>query len=181
MNSRKNTVEEAAPVKETENENLKAEVPGEATENNGISQLKKDNEELKDQLLRLAAEYNNFRKRSLKEKEEIYKLATADIIENLLPGIDSLELARDSIKKHARKEDIIDGIELVYRQFMEILDKMDVEEIPSIGETFNPELHNAVLHVEDENYGENVVIEQLKKGYTYKEKVIRHSMVKVAN
>lgn len=146
-----------------------------------VNQLIKDNEALTDSFKRLAAEFDNFRKRTLREKDDIYKNATAGLIEAFIPVIDSMELAKKSVEDNAEKAALKKGIELVYRQFREVLDKLDIEEIESLGEDFNPEFHNAVVHVTDEEYGENKVVEVLQKGYIFKDKVIRHSIVKVAN
>lgn len=148
---------------------------------NKIEQLEKENKELTDNLKRLAAEYDNYRKRTVREKDDIYKNSTASLLEAFLPVFDNMELAKENADKNAEKEDLQKGIELIYRQFREVLDKLDIDEIECIGENFDPELHNAVMHITDDKYGENEVIEVLKKGYIFKDKVIRHSMVKVAN
>lgn len=148
---------------------------------NRIGQLEKEKEELTDNLKRLAAEYDNYRKRTVREKDDIYKNSTASLLEAFLPVFDNMELAKENVDKNAEKEDLQKGIELIYRQFREVLDKLDIDEIECIGENFDPELHNAVMHVTDDKYGENEVIEVLKKGYIFKDKVIRHSIVKVAN
>ena len=144
-------------------------------------QLEKEITELTDSYRRLAAEFDNFRKRTIREKDEIFKNATSSLIEAFLPVIDSMEMAKESVDDNAEKADLKKGIELVYRQFSEVLDKLDIDEIECLGEDFDPEMHNAIMHVEDEQYGENEVVEVLQKGYIFKEKVIRHSLVKVAN
>ncbi|MFO7637482.1 MAG: nucleotide exchange factor GrpE [Clostridia bacterium] len=167
--------------KEKQTEEKDETLAGENVLQEEIEALERDNDELKDKLLRLAAEYDNFRKRSAKEKEQVHREATADFIEAFLPVIDSLEQAEKAIAHHAKKEDLVQGIDMIYRQFKAALDRMQVQAIPSVGEKFDPELHDAVMHVQDEKHGEGVVVEEFKKGYTYKEKVIRHSMVKVAN
>ena len=137
-------------------------------------------DELYDKHLRLMAEYDNYKKRTQKEKEEIGSFATADAIEKLLPVVDNLERALDALSD-SEKNTFTEGIELVYRQMMEIFEKMGVSEIDAVGKEFDPELHNAVMHIDDENFGTNTVAEQFMKGYKYKDKVIRYSMVKVAN
>jgi len=144
-------------------------------------QLEKERTELTDSYIRLAAEFDNFRKRTVREKDEIFKNATSSLIEAFLPVMDSMEMAKASVDDNAEKADLKKGIELVYRQFSEVLDKLDIDEIECLGEDFDPELHNAIMHVEDEKYGDNEVVEVLQKGYIFKEKVIRHSLVKVAN
>lgn len=148
------------------------------------SKLKDDNEKLsneletmKDRLLRLTAEYDNYRKRTAKEKDGIYTDACSDVINEMLPSLDNLERAATA---SGSAEDIKKGIDMTIRQFKDALTKLGVEEIPGEG-TFDPNFHNAVMHIEDENYGENEIVEVLQKGYKRQDKVLRHSMVKVAN
>lgn len=144
---------------------------------NKNSELEAEIDDLKNKLLRISAEYDNYRKRTLKEKDELYSKACLDIIVQILPILDNLERANsvesdlDSLKK---------GINMLTNLFYDVLNKLDVIEIESTGE-FNPNLHEAVAHVSDENLGKNTIIEVLQKGYIRNEKVIRHSMVKVAN
>ena len=144
-------------------------------------QLEKEKAEITDSYRRLAAEFDNFRKRTIKEKDEIFKNATSSLIEAFLPVMDSMEMAKKSVDDNAQKADLKKGIKLIYRQFSEVLDKLDIDEIECLGEEFDPEMHNAIMHIEDEKYGENEVVEVLQKGYIFKDKVIRHSLVKVAN
>lgn len=131
----------------------------------------------KEKLLRLNAEYDNYRKRTAKEKEGIYTDACEDVLKNMFPVLDNLERAA-SVNGSA--EDIKKGIEMTIRQFKDSLQKLLVEEIPT-AEGFDPNLHNAVMHVEDESVGENEIVEVFQKGYKRGDKVLRHSMVKVAN
>ena len=142
---------------------------------------KKDEEiaSLNDKYMRLVAEYDNYKKRTVKEKEALYTSSVCDIVKELLPVMDNLERAMNSFED--KESEHYKGFEMVLRQTNEIFTKIGVEEIKAEGETFNPDLHNAVMHIDDENFGENVVAEQFQKGYTYKDKVIRYSMVKVAN
>lgn len=149
-----------------------------------MAKLKEENlkllnevDSLKDRLMRLGAEYDNFRKRTAKEKEGIYTDACEDVLKNMLPVLDNLERAAVS---DGDIEDIKKGIEMTLRQFQDSLSKVQVEEISTDGE-FDPNYHNAVMHVEDENYGTNQIVEVFQKGYKREEKVIRYSMVKVAN
>lgn len=137
-------------------------------------------DELYDKHLRLMAEYDNYKKRTQKEKEEIGSFATADTIEKLLPVVDNLERALETVGD-SEKNTFTEGIELVYRQLMEIFEKIGVSEIEAVGKEFDPEIYNAVMHIDDENFEANTVVEQFMKGYKYKDKVIRYSMVKVAN
>lgn len=173
---------------ETQNGNESQEQKNMDKENNTeelmekISQLEKEIEEITDSLKRLAAEYDNYRKRTAKEKDDIYINATVCLLETFLPVFDNMELAKENAEnQNTDKADLKKGIELIYRQFREVLDKLDINEIESIGETFDPELHDAVMHVVDDKHGENEVVDVLKKGYIFKDKVIRHSIVKVAN
>ncbi|MDP4176740.1 MAG: nucleotide exchange factor GrpE [Bacillota bacterium] len=132
---------------------------------------------IKDRLARVSAEYDNFRKRTIKEKEGIYNDACSDVLKNVLPALDSLEKAIDV---EGNAEDIKKGIEMTIKMFQSSLEKLEIEEI-STEEGFNPNFHNAVMHVEDENYGKNQIIEVFQKGYKRGDKVIRYSMVKVVN
>lgn len=133
--------------------------------------------ELNDKYLRLMAEFDNFKKRTVKEKSQIYTTAAAEVVEAILPVLDNLERAV------ADKDNVsYDGIVLIHRQFNEVLEKLGVSYIETIGKELNPELHNAVMHVDDDTVeGESIIVEEFAKGYTYKDKVIRHSTVKVAN
>ena len=142
---------------------------------------KKDEEiaSLNDKYMRLVAEYDNYKKRTVKEKEALYTSSVCDIVKELLPVVDNLERAMNSFED--KENEHYKGFEMVLRQTNDIFANIGVEEIKAEGETCNPDLHNAVMHIDDENFGENVVAEQFQKGYTYKDKVIRYSMVKVAN
>jgi molecular chaperone GrpE len=134
-------------------------------------------------LQRTAAEYDNFRKRTAREKEVLYSEALSDVIAAFLPVIDNIERALGACSQNDEEDEqsIKEGINLIYRQINDILKKLGVEEIKSIGEGFDPKVHDAVMHVEDESYEDGVVVEEFQKGYIYKDKVIRHSVVKVAN
>ncbi|MCM8710401.1 nucleotide exchange factor GrpE [Clostridium sp. SYSU_GA19001] len=132
---------------------------------------------VKDRLLRLTAEYENYRKRTAKEKEGIYTDACEDVLKNMFPVLDNLERAA---AVNGSVEDIKKGIDMTIRQFKDSLEKLQVEEIP-VDNGFDPNLHNAVMHIEDSNLGTNVIAEVFQKGYKRGDKVLRHSMVKVAN
>jgi molecular chaperone GrpE len=138
-------------------------------------------EEYFSMLQRTAAEFDNYKKRTVKEKEALYSDAVCDVVVSFLPVIDSIERALQLCSGKENEQSINEGIGLVDRQIKDVLKKLGVEEIKSVGETFDPNIHNAVMHVEDEAYGHNVIVEEFQKGYIYKERVIRHSMVKVAN
>ena len=135
--------------------------------------------EVTDRYQRLMAEYDNFKKRTQKEKEAIYVDSVKDTVVELLPVIDNLLRAIDSFEDKDSSE--CKGVEMVLKQTEDIFTKIGVSEIKAVGEEFNPELHNAVMHVEDDTVTENTVVEEFQKGYIYKDKVIRYSMVKVAN
>ena len=154
------TAEEAAP---------------EATEEEKLQQALKDQE---DKYLRLLAEYDNYRKRSQKEKENAWTTAKADTIKELLPVYDNLERA---LRQETADEAYAKGVQMTMQQLKTVLEKLGVEEIPAQGEPFDPNLHNAVMHMEDEAMGENIVAEVFQAGFKMGEKVIRHAMVKVAN
>ena len=141
-------------------------------------QLQEEIGNLKDQLLRMAAEFDNYRKRSVKEKEAIYPQATADTVEKFLSVIDGFERA---LGCPCSDEAFKQGMELIYQNFLDILGKLQVEPIGKEGETFDPKIHNAVMHVEDETKGENVVAQVLQKGYRIGDRVVRYAMVQVAN
>lgn len=134
-----------------------------------------------DKLQRTAAEYDNFKKRSLKEKEALYAEAVGDVAGAFIPVMDNMERAMQAISADTSAQALKDGVEMVFKQFSEALKGIGVEEIKAINEQFDPMLHNAVMHVEDEAFGHNTVVEEFQKGYIYEEKVIRYSMVKVAN
>ena len=128
--------------------------------------------------LRLLAEFDNYKKRSAKERENIYGDARVDTVTKFLPVYDNLERA---LKAETADESFKKGVEMTFNQLMDVFKKLGVEEIESVGETFDPNFHNAVMHVEDEEKGENEIVEEFQKGFRIGEKVIRFSMVKVAN
>ena len=131
-----------------------------------------------DRWQRLMAEFDNYRKRSEKEKADSYDYAVSNTVSELLPVIDNFERA---LKVESTDKALFAGVEMIYKQMMGLLEKMHVTPIEAIGKEFDPNLHNAIMHIDDETLGENMVAEELQKGYLYKEKVIRHSLVKVAN
>lgn len=163
----------AEPQQETAQEQPKDDVQ---------TQLEKAGEELnkqKDLLLRTAAEYDNYRKRTEREKAAIYSDATAAAVTELLPVADNLERALE--QKECSAEDLRKGVEMVMNQLDAALQKLGVTEMGKIGEPFNPELHNAVSHIDDENAGENSIVQVFQKGYKINDRVVRHAMVQVAN
>lgn len=144
---------------------------------NENGKLQNEVDTLKDRLLRLTAEYDNYRKRTAKEKEGIYTDACEDVLKNIFPVIDNLERASAA---EGSTEDLKKGIDMTIRQFDTAMEKLGVEEIPS-DSGFDPNYHDAVMHIEDEQYEKNQVVEVFQKGYKRGDKVLRHSMVKVAN
>lgn len=143
-----------------------------------LESLKTGHEELNDRYLRLRAEYDNFRRRSIKERESVYADAVCDVIAAVLPVYDNLERA---LKTPTGDAAFLKGVDMTHRQFSDCLSKLGVTEIPAEGKPFDPALHDAVMHVEDENLGQNVVAEVFQKGFQIGDKIIRHAMVKVAN
>ena len=138
-------------------------------------------EELTDRLTRQMAEFDNFRKRTDKEKSQMYEIGAKDIINKILPVVDNFERGLAAVPEEEKKNPVLEGMEKVYKQLMTTLEKIGVKPIEAVGQEFNPDFHNAVMHVEDENFGENTVAEEFQKGYMYRDSVVRHSMVKVAN
>lgn len=135
-------------------------------------------EELTDRLKRTMAEFDNFRKRTEKEKSSMYIIGAKDIVEKILPVVDNFERG---LAQAPEDDPFAEGMKMIYKQMMTAFDEMGVKPIEAVGKEFDPNLHNAVMHVEDESVGENIVVEEFQKGYTYKDFVVRHSMVKVAN
>ena len=144
---------------------------------------KKDEQiaELTDKLKRQLAEFENFRNRTDKEKSQMYAVGAKDVIEKILPVIDNFERGLKSIREDQKGGPVANGMEMIYKQLITVLSDLGVTPIEAVGQEFDPNLHNAVMHAEDEGLGENIVAEECQKGYKYKDTVLRHSMVKVAN
>ena len=138
-------------------------------------------EELQDRLKRQMAEFDNFRERTEKEKAAMYEIGAKDIIEKILPVLDNFERGLAAVPEDEKGSSFAEGIEKIYKQFVKTLEDAGVESIEAVGKQFDPNLHNAVMHVEDEKYGENEIAMELQKGYKYRGSVVRHSMVQVAN
>ena len=138
-------------------------------------------EELTDRLTRQMAEFDNFRKRTEKEKSQMYEIGAKDIIDKILPVVDNFERGLNGVKEEEKNDPFIQGMEMVYKQLMTTLEGVGVKPIEAVGQEFNPDFHNAVMHVEDENFGEYIVAEEFQKVYMYRDSVVRHSMVKGAN
>lgn len=181
-------VKETAAEAEVTEEASETENQAEETEENKEKKLfgkkkkdKKDEkiEELTDRVKRQMAEFENFRKRNEKEKAGMYVVGAKEVIEKILPVIDNFE--RGLAMAEGSEDPFVEGMEKIYKQLITTLDGIGVKPIEALGNAFDPDFHNAVMHVEDEEVGENIVVEEFQKGYMYKEIVIRHSMVKVAN
>ena len=138
-------------------------------------------EELTDRLKRTMAEFDNFRKRTEKEKAAMYEVGAKSVIEKILPVVDNFERGMATLSEEEAHSPFAEGMDKIYKQLLTTLEGMDVKAIEAVGQEFNPDFHNAVMHVEDESVGENIVVEEFQKGYLYRENVVRHSMVKVAN
>ena len=138
-------------------------------------------EELTDRLTRQMAEFDNFRKRTEREKSQMYEIGAKDIIEKILPVIDNFERGLAAVPEESKEDPFVEGMEKIYKQIMTTLEGVGVKTIEAVGQEFNPDFHNAVMHVEDEEAGENIITEEFQKGYMYHDSVVRHSMVKVAN
>lgn len=138
-------------------------------------------EELNDKLKRQMAEFDNFRKRTEKEKSQMYDMGAKSIIEKILPVIDNFERGLAGVPEEEKSNAFVDGMDKVYKQMLTTLAEAGVTPIEAVGKEFDPNFHNAVMHVEDEEAGENVIVEEFQKGYVYRDTVVRHSMVKVAN
>ncbi len=152
-----------------------------AAEESEKEELEGKLKELEEKYFRLAAEYKNYQNRSIREKDELYAKSVSDTVEKLLPVLDSLDRALDSSKDATSIEDVYSGIELIKKMTVEVFNGIGIEEIEAVGKPFDANFHNAVMHIDDEQYGENEVVEEFQKGYKLKDKVIRYSMVKVAN
>ncbi len=166
-------------MEENQNEELKEEVASEnCKEDTELNAVKTELEETTDRLKRLMAEFDNFKKRSAKEREGLYNSLLSDIVSKVLPVVDNLEQA---VNSNTADEGYKQGVQLVLKQFIDVLTSLGVQEIEGAGSTFNPEYHEAVSLVQDENLGEKEVKEVFRKGYRIGDKVIRHAMVVVAN
>ena len=138
-------------------------------------------EDLQDRLKRQMAEFDNYRKRTDKEKSAMFEMGASDVVKKLLPIVDNFERGFKSVTEEELQTPIAKGMDMDYKQTIKMLEDLQVKPIEAVGSEFNPEFHNAVMHVEDDSQGENIIVEEFEKGYTYRDVVIRHSMVKVAN
>ncbi|MGI6094931.1 MAG: nucleotide exchange factor GrpE [Lachnospiraceae bacterium] len=186
------TEEAAEETEEIEEEELQdtveetEETEEDTKEKKGFFKKKKDKkdemiEELTDRVKRQMAEFENYRKRTEKEKTTMYEYGAKDVVEKILPVVDNFERGLAGVSEEERNDPFVEGMDKIYKQMLTVLEDMGVKPIEAVGQEFDPNFHNAVMHVEDEEAGENIIVEEFQKGYMYKESVVRHSMVKVAN
>ena len=143
--------------------------------------LKEKVEELEDRVKRQMAEFDNFRKRTDKEKSAMFETGARSVIEKILPVVDNFERGLASVSEEEKGGAFAQGMEMIYKQLIQELDNLDVKPIAAVGEEFNPDFHNAVMQVESEEYESGVIAQELQKGYTYRDTVVRHSMVAVVS
>lgn len=180
------TVEEAAeeaaePTEETEGSEEGSGFMKKFGRKNKKDKKDEKIEELTDRLTHQMAEFDNFRKRTEKEKSQMYEIGAKDIIEKILPVVDNFERGIAAVPEEEKSNPFAEGMEKIYKQLMTTLEEIGVKPIEAVGQEFDPDFHNAVMHVEDEEVGENIITEEFQKGYLYRDSVVRHSMVKVAN
>ena len=177
---------EAEATETAETEETKADAEPDKKGFFGKKKEKKDKKdeqiaELTDKVKRQLAEFENFRNRTEKEKSQMYMVGARDVIEKLLPVVDNFERGLKSIPEDQKDGPVASGMEMIYKQLIAVLTDLGVTPIEAVGQEFDPNFHNAVMHAEDEELGENTVSEEFQKGYKYKDAVLRHSMVKVVN
>lgn len=179
-------VQNTENVQNNEDITDETEDTSETGEKKGLFGKKKDKKDeliadLTDKYKRTFAEFDNFRKRSEKEKSEMFEVGAKSVIEKILPVVDNFERGLNTLSEEEKEQPFAQGMDKIYKQLLATLNDLGVTEIEADGAEFDPNLHNAVMHVEDEELEENVVAEVLLKGYKYRDSVVRHSMVKVAN
>ena len=167
--------EEAAEDKDSDKEAKKGFKKKEKKKDKRDEQI----EQLNDKVMRQMAEFENFRRRTELEKSQMFATGAKSIVEKILPVVDNFERGLATVEEGA--DPFADGMLMIYKQLLTTLDEAGVKPIEAVGQEFNPDFHNAVMHVEDEEVGENIVVEEFQKGYMYNDTVVRHSMVKVAN
>lgn len=190
-NLNEETASEETSNEETPEEEVSGEEETEAQEDSsedkkGFFKKKKDKkdeqiEELNDRLKRQMAEFENFRKRTEKEKAQMFDMGARTVVEKILPVVDNFERGLAAVPEEQKEDAFVQGMDKTYKHMMSMLEEAGVTPIEAVGKEFDPNFHNAVMHVEDEEFGDNVVAEELQKGYMYRDTVVRHSMVKVAN
>lgn len=191
QNTAEETVQEKESIETEEKDNKESEKPSDKKGKKGKKietalklELEKKEEaiaDLKDRYQRLMAEFENARKRNEKEAGRRYDIGAMEVLEKLLPVVDNFERALESVPQEEKDTGFAQGISMIYKQLMETLEGIGVTAMNPVGKEFNADYHNAVMHEENEEMGENLVAEEFQKGYLYKEQVLRHSMVKVVN
>ena len=186
VQNEKETVEKV--TEETATEATEGEAPGdsETTENAEAEEIVKDKkqekiDELEDKVKRQLAEFENFRKRTEKEKATMFEAGAKSVIEKILPVIDNFERGLATTKEEDKTNPHVEGMNMIYKQLMTELDKLEVKPIEAVGQEFNPDFHNAIMQVESDEYESGIIAQELLKGYTYRDSVIRHSMVAVVS
>ena len=177
----KNAEETAEDIKDTETKEETSKETKEATADDKIAELEASVADWKDKYQRLMAEFENARKRTAKEATQRYDMGAMGVLEKLLPVIDNFERGLEAVSEDEKDSAFVKGIEQIYKQFTAVMEDLGVTPMDAQGKEFDANLHNAVMRVEDDDLGENIVAEELQRGYMYKENVLRHSMVKVAN
>ncbi len=185
QNSQEEVVQETTSDEVTPDNEAQAET-GEEKPEKDKKKKKKDKkdekiEELNDRLLRNMAEFENFRNRSEKEKTAMFEIGAKSVIEKILPVVDNFERGFAAVPEEEKDSAFVKGMEAIYKQFTTVLEEIGVVPIEAVGKEFDPNLHNAVMHDEDDSMEANTISEEFQKGYMYKESVVRHSMVKVVN
>ena len=170
--------EDSAETKEESKEEKKDKKKKEKTDKKQDA-LKQKVEELEDRVKRQMAEFENFRKRTEKEKTMMFETGAKSVIEKILPVVDNFERGLATVSEEEKDSPFAQGMEMIYKQLMTELENMQVKPIPAVGEEFNPDFHNAVMQVESEEFESGVIAQELQKGYTYRDSVVRHSMVAV--
>lgn len=175
------TVEAAGETEEDASKESKKEKKKREKADKKRDAMKEKIEELEDRVKRQMAEFDNFRKRSEKEKTMMFETGAKSVIEKILPVVDNFERGLASVSEEEKESGFAQGMEMIYKQLMTELEKMEVKPIPAVGEEFNPDFHNAVMQVESEEYESGVIAQEMQKGYTYRDSVVRHSMVAVVS
>ncbi len=181
QNTSETKEERAAKAAAAMEEMLNEEGKEDECEQEGVDPKDQQIKDLQDRLVRNMAEFDNFRKRTEKEKANMFDMGARSIVEKLLPTIDNFERALKSVPEGKECESFVAGMDMIYKQLLKELEAVGVKPIKCVGHEFDPNFHNAVMHVEDESVGDNIVVEEFQRGYTYKDAIVRHSMVKVAN
>ena len=175
------TTEDGTEAKETKETKTKKKKKSAAALEIELKKSEEKAAEMTDKYQRLMAEFENARKRNAKEQSHMYDVGAKEVLAKLLPVVDNFERGLDSLSEEEREGAFAQGFIKIYQQLITALEEIGVKPMDAVGKEFNPDFHNAVMHVEDDSVGENIVVEEFEKGYTYRDQVIRHSMVKVAN